>query len=143
MPTIQRILEKKGRTVISIGPDKTVLDAAQLMNNEHIGALVVCEGDRVIGIFTERDILLRIVADQKDPAATLVRDVMTSKVACATSSSTTDELRDLMRNKRIRHVPVVDDGNLVGMLSIGDLNYAREEVQDETIQYLEQFMYRP
>jgi len=143
MPTIQRILEKKGRAVISIGPDKTVLEAAQLMNNEHIGALVVCESERVTGIFTERDILLRIVAAQKDPATTMVRDVMTSKVACATSSSSRDELRDLMRNERIRHVPVVDDGILVGLLSIGDLNYAREEIQDETIQYLEQFMYRP
>ncbi len=146
MPTAGHILQTKqdlGAEVFSIAPTDTVLDAVRFMNEKHIGAVVVLRSETVVGIFTERDLMCRVVAEGGDPASTKVADVMTSKVYCATSKTSGDELRTLMRERRIRHVPVVDNGQLVGVLSLGDLNVAREQVQNETIQFLEQFMYRP
>jgi CBS domain-containing protein len=120
-----------------------VLDAARLMDEKTIGALVVVDGDRVVGIFTERDLMRRVVVKELDPAEVKVREVMTGKVYCCTSKTSSDTIRNLLRERRIRHIPVVDDGQLVGMLSLGDLNYAKEKVQEETILFLEQFMYKP
>lgn len=143
MPTAGHILREKGLEVHSIGPEQTVLQAARLMDERTIGALVVVDGEQVVGIFTERDLMRRVVVKEIDPADIKVRDVMTPKVYCCTSTTSSDAVRNLLREKRIRHVPVVDDGRLVGMLSIGDLNTAKEKVQEETILFLEQFMYKP
>lgn len=143
MPNAKAILDHKtDRTVASLPPGATVLDAALLMNDRRIGSVLVVEDDRVAGIFTERDVLVRIVAAQRDPASTKLIDVMTSPVACATPKTRTDELRTVMREKRIRHIPVLDDGHLLGMVSIGDVNRTDSNVQAETIRYLEQYMSR-
>jgi CBS domain-containing protein len=139
--TIQGILEKKGPHVVSIGREATVLDAAKLMNEHRIGALVVTHGEKVVGIFSERDILNRVVARQRDPATTPVREVMTSPVACCTPQTTRAECRNVMRNRRIRHLPVVKDGRLVGIISIGDIQEVTEAEQQETIRYLHEYLY--
>ena len=104
--------------------------------------LLVVQSRKLVGIFTERDVMRRVVAEHRDPEKTLLAKVMTTPVACATPDTTLDELRKVMFEKRIRHVPVLDDDNqtLVGMVSIGDLNRARIDVQIETIRYLEQYM---
>lgn len=143
MPFAGKILSDKGRDVHTVAPGATTLEAAQLMDKFGIGALVVLDGQSVVGIFTERDLMRRVVVPERDTSSVIVSAVMTGKVYCCSSDTSTDELRVLMREKRIRHVPVVDDGQLVGMLSIGDLNVARDRTQEETIQYLEQFMYTP
>lgn len=141
MSNVGSILERKGRQVMCIGEEATVLEAAQRMNEHRIGALVVARGDKVVGIFTERDVLNRIVAAQRDPAKTKVADVMSTPVAVCAPSTTRDECRSVMRYRRLRHLPVVDDTKLVGMISIGDLNDAVEADQQETIHYLYELMY--
>ncbi|MCH8344058.1 MAG: CBS domain-containing protein [Planctomycetes bacterium] len=140
MATAEQLTAIKGGAIASLPPQATVLEAAQLMNDRHIGSVLVTEGNQLVGIFTERDVLRRVVADQRDPATTTVADVMTSPVACAAPHTTLDEIRTVMRDKRIRHVPVVNGGAVLGMISLGDLNKAEHDGQVETIRYLEQYM---
>lgn len=141
MPHAKAILKRKGSDVISIASTATVLDAARMMNDRKIGALVVIDEDHLMGIFTERDIMQRVVAEQRDPAGTKVANVMTTVVVCATPETTTDEMARVMREKRVRHLPVVDEHQkIIGMVSIGDINRAENHAHEQTIQYLKQYM---
>src|SRR5205085_8808293 len=106
MPTVQDVLASKGAKVHSIEPGATVLDATHKMNQHRIGALVVMSGDQVAGMFTERDVLRRIVGEQRNPATTLVAEVMTDNIVCCAPETEIDEVSEIMRTKRIRHVPV-------------------------------------
>ena len=141
MNTVQHVIQKKGPTVQSIDADATVLDAALLMNQFRIGSLVVTKGDAVIGIFTERDILGRVVAQEAHPRNLRVGDVMTSPVAVCTPTTPLAECRTIMREKRIRHLPVVENDRLIGMLSIGDILAESEQQQAETIHFLYEYMH--
>ena len=147
MGTAQSLIRdrlEKGQGVVTIGRDASAFDAARVMNDHHIGALVVTDDQGgVAGIFTERDLLKRVVAGGRRPEKTIVGDVMTRDVIVCTPETHTDEVRQIMRQKRIRHMPVVGhDGRLIGMISIGDLNVAEARVLTETISYLEQYMTR-
>ena len=142
MPSVQDILSSKGSQVLSTSPDAVVLDAVNLMNRHKIGSLVVKDGDQVVGMFTERDVLRRVVGDEKNPATTKVGQVMTSKVVCCDPDADLDEVATLMKNRRIRHVPVCDDdGRLLGMISIGDVNAANTSTQEATIHFLNEYIY--
>ena len=142
MATIQDILNVKGQHVTTIDPNATVFAAAALMNEHKIGCVLVAENDRLVGIFTERDILMRVVAQRLDVDETRVRDVMTSEVACCRPHTTIDEARGVMKNRRIRHLPVCEeDGRIDGMISIGDLNAWDSSSQEMTIHWLEQYIY--
>ncbi|MGE3182781.1 MAG: CBS domain-containing protein [Phycisphaerae bacterium] len=142
MHTVEAILKTKPeRPVFSIKEDATVLEAANLMNAHRIGALVVLRNEEIVGIFTERDLLNRVVAAEKDSRSVRIRDVMTKPIACCTLATTREECRSVMRHKRIRHLPVVEDGNLIGMISIGDLLADAEAEQQETILYLHEYLY--
>lgn len=141
MVTVSDVLATKSGRVFSVDASATVLDAALLMNQHHIGALVVTAGEDVIGIFTERDVLIRVVATQQSPAETIVRDVMTTPVACCQRTTTLDECRAVMTQKRIRHLPVVEENHLLGMISIGDILAKRNADQQETIRYLHDYLY--
>lgn len=141
MRTVDDILQKKGRDVTIIPRTASVLDAAVVMNSKHIGAAVVSDGDRLVGIFTERDVLNRVVAAGRDPKTTIVQDVMSTPMACCTRMTTIGECSRVMREKRIRHLPVVEDGRLQGMISIGDLNATQVAEQAETIRYLNDYLY--
>jgi CBS domain-containing protein len=142
MPTVNDLLATKGTTVVSVGPDATVLNAAIVMNEHRIGAVVVKNGERVVGMFTERDVLQRVVGQQRDPAQTRVADVMTSDILCCTRDTSLDELRTVMKDKRIRHLPVVDgDQRLQGLISIGDLNAHLAASQEQTIHHLHEYLY--
>ena len=144
MPTLVKdLLAKKALEVASVLQDSTVLDAAKAMNRQRIGAVVVTSGPNVVGIFTERDILTRVVACQKDAAALRVSDVMTKPVACCKSDTPISECRSVMTSKRIRHLPVVDNQRLTGMISIGDLMAHEVAKQQETIHYLNEYLYGP
>jgi len=149
MPKAVDILARKsasgrGTDVVTIRSSATVAEAAKLMNEHRIGALgVVDDGEGLVGMFTERDVLTRIVAQERAPSETTVREVMTTPVAACAPETPANEMRCVMREKRIRHLPVVDDGRVIGMVSLGDLNACDAEVMTETISYLEQFMYRP
>ena len=146
MANVAALLKDKDSRVATVAPDASVLEAAQIMNERHIGSLVVVEGGKskrgpVAGIITERDILTRIVAVSRDPRTTRIREVMTTPVITCDPRATLDELRAVMRSRRIRHVPVIDAGQLAGIVSIGDLNAAEAQVMSETIGYLEQYVY--
>jgi CBS domain-containing protein len=142
MATVQVLLATKGSAVQSIGPRASALDAALRMNEHKIGCLVVMDERRVVGMFSERDILRRIVAERRDPATTAVADVMTTEVLCCRPHTEIDEARSVMKNRRVRHLPVLNDADeLCGMISIGDLNaYAMHDHQS-TIYVLEQYIY--
>lgn len=141
MPTVQDVLDQRSRQVVSVAEGATVLEAAKLMNEQRIGAVVVTRSDKVIGIFTERDILCRVVATERTPRETRVEAVMSTPVAVCTPETTLDECRTVMRTKRLRHLPVVKDGALVGMISIGDLYEAAEQHQALTIHYLHEYIF--
>jgi CBS domain-containing protein len=141
MARIRELLDRKGSHVWTIGPGATVLEAAETMNRHRIGSLVVVEGGRVVGILTERDVLVRVVAGRKDPAATPVAEVMTAEVVCCSPETTTDEARGAMRDRRIRHLPVAGaDGRLLGLISIGDLNAQLQAAQEQTLFLLTEYI---
>lgn len=147
MPIASSLLQRKSQTrgprVATVAPTDTVLEAAKLMNDERIGAVPVLNpSGRVVGMFTERDILTRVVAPQHAPRDVLVRDVMTSPVIACGPDTTLDELRHVMTTQRIRHIPVIENDQLLGIISIGDLNVMQVEVMTDTISYLEQYVYR-
>lgn len=141
MPTAQSILDKKGTDVATVDIKASVLDAAKVMNSRHIGAVVATTGDRVVGIFTERDILNRIVAAGKDPAKTTVEEVMTAPMACCRRDTKLAECRAMMSQKRIRHLPVVEHGRLYGMISSGDILASEVADQQTTIEYLNEYLH--
>jgi CBS domain-containing protein len=142
MATVREILGRKGTQVFTISPAATVLDAASVMNEYHIGSLVVIENGTVIGMFTERDVLRRVVGEQRDPATTAVGEVMTTEVVCCTLETTIDEARGAMMTRRVRHLPVVDGGrHLQGLVSIGDLNAHLADDQEHTIYLLQEYLY--
>lgn len=142
MSKVTDILYEKGSHVLTIGQEATVLDAALLMNEHKIGALVVTDGRRVIGMFTERDVLRRIVAERQDPAETCVGAVMTVEVMCATPKMNVEEARHVMKTKRIRHLPIVNEERaLLGLISIGDLNAWELDGQEKTIHSLKEYLY--
>lgn len=141
MPTAQTILDRKGSDVATIDRDSTVLDAAKLMNDRRIGAAVVTAGERVVGIFTERDVLIRIVAAGKDAARTKVGEVMTTPMLCCRRDTPLAECRGLMTAKRIRHLPVVEEGRLYGLISSGDILASEAAEKQSTIEYLHEYLH--
>ncbi len=141
MPSVRSILESKGGDVATITGDATVFEAAKKMNERKIGALVVTDGDRAVGIFTERDILNRIVAAGFDPKKTKVQTVMTSPMACGRRDSKLAECRSVMASKKIRHLPIVEEGNLYGMISAGDILASESAEQQATIEYLHEYLH--
>ncbi|MFM7136599.1 MAG: CBS domain-containing protein [Planctomycetota bacterium] len=126
MDTVQDLLAAKPRRLITTSAAASVRQATRLMNDHGIGSLLVLGGGRLAGIFTERDVLRRVVADGRPPDATSVGEVMTSDVMCCGPGDAVEEVADLMRLRRVRHVPVVDaGGRVVGIVSIGDVNAHR------------------
>lgn len=141
MPTAQNILDRKGQDVATIAKSANVLEAATLMNQKRIGALVVSDGDRIVGIFTERDILNRVVAKEAVPHETIVGDVMTSPMVICRRNTRLAEIRVTMTTKRIRHLPIVEDGKLLGLVSAGDVLASEVAEQQATIEYLHDYLY--
>ncbi len=141
MATVQDILNKKGTSVVSLVSAESVLTASRIMNERGIGGIVVTENDRMAGIFTERDILRRVVAEQRDPASTPLRHVMTAPVVYCPPDAKLEELTALMTEKRIRHLPVMDDNELCGIITTGDILAYQVREQAYTIQHLNNYVY--
>jgi CBS domain-containing protein len=141
MARVRDILEHKGAHVMTCGPGDTALEAARVMNEHGIGALVVVAGGEVAGIFTERDILRRVVAAGRDPAATPVRDVMTQPVISCTPDTRVDECRAIITARRIRHLPIVWEGALRGIVTSGDVLAQQLREQQEALDYLHSWAY--
>jgi len=142
MPTVQDVLAVKGTMVHSIAPTATVLEATQKMNTHKLGALLVMDEGQVAGIFTERDVLRRVVAEQRNPSTSTVGEVMTKDVICCQPEDDLDEISSLMQQKRVRHVPVCDPkGRIMGMISIGDVNAYHATKQEAHINFLSEYIY--
>lgn len=143
MATVNDLLSAKaGRPNLTIELTETVLAATQRMNEHSVGALLVTEQGDLCGIFTERDVLRRVVAAQRDPAKTHVREVMTTEMACATPETSVDDARSIFKKHRIRHLPVVGvKGELVGMISIGDLNAHLANDREVTMHFLNEYLH--
>jgi CBS domain-containing protein len=142
MATVNDALARKGSRLVTIGRDASALEAAQLMNQHRIGCLVVLDDGRVSGVLSERDVLSRIVAEGRDPAQTRVHEVMTREVVCCERNTDLEEARSVFKNRRIRHLPVVDESQkLVGLVSIGDLNAYHADVQERTIHLMHEYIY--
>jgi CBS domain-containing protein len=141
MAQVRELLDRKGAHVLTISPSASVLQAALLMNEHRVGSLVVVEDGRVAGMFTERDVLQRVVAGRRDPESTRVSEVMTAAVVVCAPDTTVDEVRGVMRDRRIRHLPVVDaEGRLLGLISIGDLNAQLQAAQEQTVVMLTEYI---
>lgn len=118
---ISALLERKGSAVHSVAPTLSVYDAVSEMNRHRIGAIVILDGHRLVGIFTERDVLRRIVGAGIDPTRTLVSEVMSAGVITIAPDATVEETMNIFTEKRCRHLPVVSAGQLRGVISIGDI----------------------
>ncbi len=118
---VSAILDRKGRNVFSVTPSVTVAEAVAEMNLHRIGSVLIIDGGRLVGIFTERDVLRRIVGPGLDPHNVTVEKVMTANVMTITPEATIEETMELFTDKRFRHLPVIEHGELVGTISIGDV----------------------
>lgn len=141
MTAVADILKAKGDTLVhTIGPDDSVFDALQRMADKGIGALLVMEGDTIAGIVTERDYARKIALKGRTSALTQVRDVMTTSVMFVRPTHTSEECMALMTDNRLRHLPVVKDDRLVGLISIGDLVKDIISEQKFVIEQLEHYI---
>ena len=142
MPRVSLLLDRKGTDVTTIEPSARVIDAATLMNRRRIGALVVVDAGRVVGMFTERDVLRRVVAERLDPAAVSVGEVMTRDVVWCSPDDGLEQARKLFMQRRVRHLPIIDEaGHLAGLISIGDLNAHDLTGTKVHVQALEAYLY--
>ncbi|OGV77172.1 MAG: histidine kinase [Methylotenera sp. RIFCSPLOWO2_02_FULL_45_14] len=141
MKTLQQLLDsKKYKEVISIAPHRPVFDALVVLAEYKIGALVVLEGEKLVGIFSERDYAREVVLKGKSSKVTQISDVMTHKVLSANPDDTVEQAMSLMSEKRIRHLPIVENGKVIGVLSIGDLVKETITYQQNLIKQLESYI---
>ncbi|WP_273779116.1 CBS domain-containing protein [Acinetobacter sp. GSS19] len=136
----QVIQHKADQQVFTISPDSTVLEAISVMADKGIGALVVTDGDRIVGILSERDYTRKIALMERSSYSTTVNEIMTSSVLTVTLSHTVEDCLQLITDRHLRHLPVVDQDKLVGLVSIGDLVKATMEDQKKMIQQLRQYI---
>lgn len=141
MLSVKRLLEgKQMNRLCSLTPDKMVIDALELMTRENIGAVMVMDGDRLVGIFSERDYARKGIIQGRKAKTTPVTEVMTNNVYTVTPDKTLDDCMQLFSDKHIRHLPVVSNEKVVGMLSIGDIVSAIINEQKDHIQFLEKYI---
>jgi len=136
---LAEILEEKGGHVLEIDADATVLEAVQQMVEENVGSLLVTDAGEITGIVTERDYLRRVTLEDRTEQAP-VREIMSSPLVVATPETTIDECMALMTDRRIRHGPVVEEGKVVGVVSIGDLVKFKSKLQTFEIQFLNDYI---
>jgi CBS domain-containing protein len=140
MSEVSDILGDKGREVLKIEADASVLDAVKRMVEANIGSLVVTDGDEIAGIVTERDYLRRVAHEGPADEQVAVREIMSSPLIVVNPQTTIDECMAVMTDQRIRHVPVVDKGEVVGIVSIGDVVKFKSKQQSFDIQYLTDYI---
>lgn len=141
MKTVQQMLEGKPRRLLWIAPDATVIDALKMMAENEVGALIVLDGERLVGIFSERDYARKVILVGKSSKDTLVREIMTDKVLCVRPEQTVDQCMALMTDKRVRHLPVLDHKKVIGVISIGDVVKEVISEQQFVISQLEHYIH--
>jgi len=140
MKTVYDILQRKGREVWSVKPIDTIFSALQLMEEKNVGAVLVRESGHMVGIFSERDYARKVVLAGKSSRETPVKDAMTNRIACVRSDQKIEECMALMTEKHIRHLPVIEENQLSGIISIGDVVQAKISEQEFIIQQLENYI---
>jgi CBS domain-containing protein len=143
MQTVGDLLKQKGSDVFHVAPTATVLEAAALMAERNVGAILVCSNGQIAGILSERDCVRRVMLQRRAPLETRVAEVMTSPIKCVSPSDTVDHCMQLMTDRRIRHLPVVDGGRLIGIISMGDVMKAELTEQENVISGLESYICGP
>ncbi len=138
--SIRDVLKSKGSSIVSIGTTDSVYKALELMAKENVGALLVMEGDKVVGIISERDYARKVILEGRSSLETEVQKIMTSKVLYITPEKSVEEGLALMSDKRCRHLPVLEDQSLLGMVSIGDLVKANVAEKEFMISQLENYI---
>jgi len=138
--SVQVILDDKGHDVHSVRPGDTVLRAVEEMAERHLGAILVCEAGRPLGILSERDVMTRVLLQRRDPATTKVEQVMTRDVVVIEPSTTTTEAMAIMTDKRCRHLPVMKGSKMVGIVTIGDLVRHASKEQEFEIRMLTDYV---
>jgi len=141
MTTVRHLLDRKGRALFSIEPEDPVLEAIRMMADHHVGALLVMRGTELAGILSERDYARKVVLLGRSSAETPVWQIMTSPVMTVSPDNSVQDCMRLMTERRIRHLPVMEGGRVVGMVSIGDLVKAVIEEQQQTIEQLETYIH--
>ena len=140
MQTVSQLLKLKGNQIFSVAPHESVLRAIEIMATRYVGALLVMSQGSLIGIISERDYARKVILKKRSSHDTPVGDIMTSPAVTVTPSDTIHHCMQLMTERRIRHLPVMDAGRVVGMLSIGDLVKAVIEEQRDQIEQLERYI---
>jgi CBS domain-containing protein len=141
MATARHLLDRKGRAIFSVAPDEPVLEAIRLMAEHHVGALMVMKGEQLVGIVSERDYARKVILKGRSSADTPVSQIMSSPVITVTLNSSVQDCMQLMTSRHLRHLPVLEGGEVVGMISIGDLVKAVMEEQKQTIEQLESYIH--
>lgn len=140
MKLVKQLLDRKGRHIISVGPGETVLDAIRLMAEKNIGAVLVMDDGKLLGIMSERDYARKVIVKGRASDNTPVSDIMTHDVLTVGTAENVQHCMESMTRNKIRHLPVVENGEVVGIISIGDLVQAIIADQQEEIQHLEQYI---
>jgi CBS domain-containing protein len=140
MKLVKHLLDRKGRDIISISEEASVLEAITIMAERSIGSLLAMDGDELRGIVTERDYARKVIVKGRSSKSTKVKEIMTTDVRTTSPEQTVNACMTTMTDKRIRHLPVLDNGKVVGLISIGDLVQAIIADQQEEIQHLEQYI---
>jgi CBS domain-containing protein len=140
MHALERILETKGNEVHVVSRGARVIEAVDAMCRAHVGAVLVMDGDRLAGIFSERDLMTRVVLARRDPASTPVAEVMTPDVVCVERDISPADAMALMTNRRVRHLPVADGRRIIGVVSIGDFVRWSLHDQEEQIAQLHDYV---
>jgi CBS domain-containing protein len=141
MTTVRHLLDRKGRAIFRVGPDEPVLEAIRSMAEHHVGALLVMREQELIGIVSERDYARKVILKGRSSSETPVAQIMSAPVTTVTLDTTVEQCMRLMTEGRIRHLPVLERGRVLGMVSIGDLVKAVIEDQQQTIEQLESYIH--
>ena len=141
MKSLKQLIGAKGSQIYSVAPDAKVIEALQLMAHKDVGALLVMDGDKLVGIISERDYARKVILHSRSSQDVPVREIMTSGVITVDPTRTVEECMALVTQKRIRHLPVMESGNLIGLVSIGDLVKEVIAEQEQTIKQLESYIH--
>ena len=140
MKTVTQLLRTKGQQVLSVAPDIPVFEALEVMADKNVGALLVVEGERLVGVFSERDYARKVILKGKSSKDTPVREIMSSHVLYVRPEQTIEDCMALMTDKRVRHLPVMEEERLVGVISIGDVVKAIIAEQEFMIEQLQNYI---
>ncbi|OHE87525.1 MAG: hypothetical protein A3G75_08690 [Verrucomicrobia bacterium RIFCSPLOWO2_12_FULL_64_8] len=138
--SISTLLRRKGSTAFSVAPNVTVAEAVHEMNSHKVGSVLITDGGRLVGIFTERDVLTRVVPADIDPKKHAVAEVMTRDPLTIAPEATVQEVMDIFANRRFRHLPVIVDGRVVGLISIGDVSRWVADTHRHEAEQLKQYI---